>query len=59
MILSALYEYYQRMVNDESSGIPTPGYTNQQLTHIVEICQTASKSDPPSASNFDPLRACL
>jgi hypothetical protein len=22
-------------------------------------CQTASKSDPPSASNFDPLRACL
>ena len=24
-----------------------------------EVCQTASKSDPPSASNFDPLRACL
>jgi hypothetical protein len=23
------------------------------------VCQTASKSDPPSASNFDPLRACL
>ena len=22
-------------------------------------CQTASKSDPPSASNSDPLRACL
>ena len=39
MILSALYEYYQRMVNDESSGIPTPGYTNQQLTHIVEISE--------------------
>jgi hypothetical protein len=23
------------------------------------MCQTASKSDPPSASNSDPLRACL
>ena len=22
-------------------------------------CQTASNNDPPSASNFDPLRACL
>ncbi|MDO9582713.1 MAG: phage major capsid protein [Desulfomicrobium sp.] len=25
----------------------------------IQHCQTASKSDPPSASNFDPLRACL
>lgn len=39
MILSALHDYYQRMVSDGRSGIPLPGYTYQRITHAVEISE--------------------
>jgi hypothetical protein len=49
---------------EKDKGYPSFGAKDgvQFETHLVEnikTCQTASKNDPPSASNFDPLRACL
>jgi len=39
MILSALNEYYVRMLNNGRSDIPFPGYTYQRITHVVEISE--------------------
>ena len=39
MILSALNEYYMRMLTNGRSDIPFPGYTYQRITHVVEISE--------------------
>ena len=49
-----LYSIIAASRNEFDSQLVNTGFTTRATT-----CQTASKSDPPSASNFDPLRACL
>ena len=56
------HPYGLQFVNILKDSFQKNGY-NPIITGNVlknnEDCQTASKTDPPSASNFDPLRACL
>lgn len=37
MILSALADYYQRLLDDEDSGVAAPGYSQQNIGYVVVL----------------------
>ncbi|XQA62285.1 type I-C CRISPR-associated protein Cas8c/Csd1 [Xanthomonas sacchari] len=42
MILSALADYYQRLLNDPASGIAAPGYSQQNIGYTVVLAADGS-----------------
>lgn len=53
MILSALNEYYERLLDDPSSGIAPPGYSTERIGFVIVLDEAGGVIDVQDIREFD------